>query len=134
MVSKQSILGYKRTKPLESINVPEWGGKVYIRVMSSNERDAYEAETVQVNGKNVTLNRQGARARLLVKVVCDESGHRLFEDRDAKMLGEQPADLIEPVVEFASRVNKLSKEDIDDLAKNSDTAPNADSGTNSPAI
>lgn len=126
--TKDSILAYRAK--LTPVEVPEWGGTVYVRVMSGAERDAFEDETFKINGKNVELNRKNARARLLVRCITDEGGERLFNDNgDADRLGAQPADVLDRVYAVAAKSNGLSKADEDDLAKNSDSAPDNSSGT-----
>jgi hypothetical protein len=117
-ITKDSILSFKG-KPLTPVETPEWGGTVYLRVMRGSERDAFEAETYKLNGKSLELNRVNARARLLVKTLCDEQGNRLFTDADATQLGEQPADVLDRVYTVALRVNGFTSADVADLAKNS---------------
>jgi hypothetical protein len=115
--SKESIFAFKG-KPSHAVDVPEWGGTVYVRVMSGAERDGYEDETYRLNGKSVQLNRVNARARLLVRCLSDEEGKRLFSDADADTLGNQPADVIDKVYSVALRVNGFTEKDVEDLAKN----------------
>lgn len=117
MVSKETILQFK-SKPTQTVDVPEWGGVIHVRVMSGAERDAYEDETYTLNGKDVALNRRNARARLLVKCISDQDGNRLFTDSDAKTLGEQPADVLDKVYTVALKVNGFTKQDVEDLEKN----------------
>jgi hypothetical protein len=126
--TKESILAHRAK--LTPVDVPEWGGQLYVRVMSGAERDAFEDETFKLNGKDVEINRKNARARLLVRCIVDEGGERLFNDNgDATLLGEQPADVLDRVYAIASKANGLSKADEDDIAKNSDSAPDNSSGT-----
>jgi hypothetical protein len=77
----------------------------------------------------VELNRKNFRARLLVKCVTDDTGARIFTDDEAAKLGEQPADVLDRVFAVAQQVNGMTQKDVEDLAKNSDSAPNDASGT-----
>ncbi len=119
--TKESILSCKALGGL--IQVPEWGGEVYVRVMSGTERDAYEDETYRLNGRDVSLNRRNLRARLLVKCIADEAGNRVFSDAEADALGATPAPQLDRVYSFAAKLNGLSAKDEEDLAGNSDGAP-----------
>lgn len=122
--SKDSILNYKGKGP-EPVEVPEWGGTVYVRVMSGAERDAYEDETYHLNGKDLALNRKNARARLLVKCLSDDTGKRLFSDKEADQLGTQPANVLDKVYAVAIKSNGFTSQDVKDLEKNSESAPTA---------
>lgn len=116
-LSKEDILGTPCAK-VEKVLVPEWGGYVYIRVMKSAERDAFEAAALDRKGANKMAN---IRARLAAIVLCDESGKRLFADSDAVQLGEKFASALDRIFEAASKLNRLSKEDVDELEKNSES-------------
>ena len=72
--------------PKELVEVPEWGGEVYVRTMTGLERDSWEGSIVKmkprrVNGRNIQepeIIFANARAKLLAKVLCDENGKSLF--------------------------------------------------------
>lgn len=119
-ITKEQLLAFKGNGPT-AVDVPELGdgAKLYLRVMSGTERDAFEAESYRVNGKNVELNRQNFRARLLVRCLSDDQGKRMLADNDATALGQLPADLIDRLATIASRVNGMSAKDVEELAKNS---------------
>ena len=118
MLDKAQILAADDRK-LTSVPCAEWGGDVYIRCMSGEERDIYEGECYQLKGKNITFNRQNVRARLLVRCLCDESGKRLFADADAKELGQKSGRVLDRLFDVAQKTNGLTKADVDDLSKNS---------------
>lgn len=117
--TKEQILSAKDS-PLERADVPEWGegAQVFVRTMSGAERDAWEVEQFDINGKDVTVNRRNLRARLLVKCVVDESGKRIFEDGEADALGSRSSRVIDRIYAVAQRLNGLSKKDEDELVKN----------------
>jgi hypothetical protein len=116
---KEQILAANDRPAPEPVDVPEWGTKVFIRVMAGAERDAFETENFRMNGKSVEINRENTRARLLVRCLCDETGNRIFADSDAAQLGEKSAAVLDPLFDRAQRLNKLTKKDIDELTKNS---------------
>jgi len=117
-------------------SVPEWGAageKVYIRVMSGMERDAWEAEiyTQKQTGDDTAVF-QNVSARLAVRCVCDETGQRLFSDADAAELGSTHSVALKRVADASMRVNKLGKSDLDELTKNFKSESSASSGSGSP--
>lgn len=112
--------------PRESVDVPEWGGTVYVRTLTGTERDAFEA-SVMAPRKGARMNTANIRARLGVLCIVDENGERLFSDRDAIELGKKSAPALDRIFTAAQRLNGLSAEDIEELVKNSDSDPSEDS-------
>lgn len=99
---------------MEKVNVPEWGGEVYIRVMSVGERDAYENEWVQNRGKGV----ESFRSKFLARCLCDEKGERLFSDADIQLLEKKSAKVMCRLWDKAMAHNSLASSDVEELAKN----------------
>lgn len=105
-------------RPIEELEVPEWGGSVFIRTMSGDERDSFEADMVQNRSGDPSRDIRGFRAKLAAHVLCDESGSRLFTDAQIKELGAKSAAALDRVMMKAQSVNRMSNEDIEELAGN----------------
>lgn len=118
ILKRDAILATEDLKK-ELVKVPEWGGEVYVRCMTGTERDAFESEAYNVKGKNVEINKDNFRSRLLVRVLVDEKGERLFSDQDVSALGAKSAKTLDRLFTVAMKVNGLSKDDVEDLTKNS---------------
>lgn len=99
---------------LVQIEVPEWGGSVYCRVMACAERDAYENEWVQNKNKGV----ENFRSKFLAKCLCDEKGSRLFTDSEIDQLAKKSAKVIARLWDHAMKHNALTDKDVEELAKN----------------
>lgn len=124
-LSKAEILKADDTKVLK-VSVPEWGGHVYVKNMSGTERDSFEASVVSGtpgNNGSGQVNLRNIRARLACLTVCDSKGVRLFADSEMLKLGEKSGAALDRVFEAAQKVNKMSDEDVEDLAKNSEGGP-----------
>ena len=117
MLSKDQILSATDAK-IEKLEVPEWGGHVFIRTMSGAERDDFESETYIMKGKNVEVNRHNMRARLLVRALCDDSGKAIFTLKDVEALGRKSAKALDRCFSVAQRINGLGAEDVEELTKN----------------
>ena len=117
LLTKDAILQAQDSK-LEKLEVPEWGGHVFIKSMSGTERDNFEAETYVTKGKKVEFNRENFRARLLVRTLCDESGSPIFARKDIDALGAKSAKALDRCFSVSQRINGLSAEDVDELTKN----------------
>ena len=118
ILTRDSILNAEDLKK-ELVKVPEWDGEVYVRCMTGTERDAFEAEAYTIKGKNVEMNRENFRARLLVRVLVDDKNERLFADVDMAALGAKSAKTLDKLFAVAMRINGLSRDDVEDLTKNS---------------
>lgn len=111
---REQILAADDSKLLP-LDIPEWNCKVWIRTISGIERDSFEAMVAGNKGKMDLTN---VRARLAVLCVADESGKRLFEDKDAIALGSKSASALDAIFEAGMTHNKMHKADVDDLVKN----------------
>ena len=101
--------------PYEDVDVPEWGGAVRLRSLTGAERDAFETSIVQGNDRNM----RNIRARLVVLCIVDDEGNRVFKDNEAPALGKKSAKALDTLFAVAQKLNGLSNDDVDDLAKNS---------------
>lgn len=113
----------------EEVDVPEWGGSVLVRGLSGRERDAYEATIISQRGSDVKLNLANARAKLIVRAVIDDEGRPLFSEDDVQALAAKSAIAIERVYAVAQRLSGMSKDDLDELTKNSVSGRSAASGS-----
>jgi hypothetical protein len=114
---------------VELVDVPEWGGAVYVRTMTGAERDAFEATMVEKRGKDFEVNLRNLRAKLAAFTVVDEHGNRLFSEEDIQILAGKSAAALQRIFNVASRLSGVSAEDVQELAKNSAGAPSDASGS-----
>ncbi len=111
----------------ELVEIPEWGGSVWVYGMSGAERDRLEKSIVQTRGKEVQTNMENIRAKLAVICVRNENGKRLFNEADIHELGKKSASALDKIYDVAQRLSGLSKGDIDELTKNSESDQSEDS-------
>lgn len=116
-----------RKKILESddinlvpVPLPEWDIEegVFVKMLTGKERDGFEASLVVGKGKKAKTDMQNVRARLAVRCAVDENGERIFGDEDADMLGTKSAAALERLFSAARKHNKMTEEDIEELAGN----------------
>lgn len=110
VLSRADIIGADDLKTVR-IAVPEWGGDVFVRVMTGMERD--EFEDFLIKGKA-----RGARAELAARTLVDEQGQRLFTGDEIEVLGKKSAPALDRVFDAAQRLNGFSERDIKELEKN----------------
>ena len=106
----------------ELVDVPEWGGAVYVQALSGIERDAWEESIIEIrgSGKNTTTKAvlTNMRAKLCARCIVDEHGERLFSDVDVEALGKKSAGALDRVFAIAQKKSGLSEGDVDELVGN----------------
>jgi len=117
LLNREEIIASTDLKS-EKVEVPEWDGFVYVRCMTGTVKDNWENEVYSIKGKNVEINKENFRARLLVRVLCDENGNRIFTDSDMAILGGKSGQILDQLFTVALRINGLSHNDVDELTKN----------------
>jgi len=104
--------------PLVPVEVPEWGGAVWVKPMTAAGRDAFE---VAVSDDNGEIDRHNFRAKLVARCAVDpETGVRLFKDEDAKALGAKNALPLSRIFDAAARASGLTPDDLAAMEGNSD--------------
>ena len=116
VLSRKAILG-ANDLPSEKVNVPEWGGEVYVRSMNAMERELYEQSIAIGEGDDRKLDFGHLRTRLLLFTVTDDQGKRLFEEGDVEALASKSARAINRIAEVAQRLNGIGVEALDAAKK-----------------
>lgn len=98
---------------LKQVHVREWGGDVYVRVMSVGERDAYERMWI---GKRET-GVENFRTEYLARVLCDEKGKLLFSREQVASLADKSGAVMGRLFDEAIKHNSMSEADVEQLGK-----------------
>ena len=99
---------------LKEVEVLEWGGSVFLRVMTVGERDSYENDWMINKSKGV----ENFRSKFLQRVLCDEKGELLFTASEIDLLAKKSARVITRIWDAAMKHNALTDDDVEELAKN----------------
>lgn len=126
ILGREAILAANDIR-IERVAVPEWGGDVLVRGLTGAERDAFEATVTEIKGKKVAYHLENYRARFVALCIVDEGGKRIFNDADVAALGRRSARALERVLDKARELSGLSDEDMEELAKNSESGQSDDS-------
>jgi hypothetical protein len=118
-LNKEDILEADDTADLREVEVPEWGGSVYVGEMTAAERDRLEDDTYDLDerGQMSGLSMVGYRARVLALTLRDEDGERVFDYEDWRKIADKAAKPVDRVFEVATEINGLSEEDIEETVK-----------------
>jgi len=105
--------------PKKAVNVPAWGGEVFVRTMTAIEKDQFEeSNRNHEDDGSTTFNAVGYRARLIQKTVCDENGNLLFTEDDLPALQKKSGKAIDLVIKVSQELNAITDEDLKALEKN----------------
>lgn len=104
--------------PVEELEVPEWGGWVRVKTLTAAERDAFENDIVQRNGRDVRTNARNIRAKLVAATLVDDEGRSLFTLADVEALGQKSAKALDRVFAVASVLAGMREADVQELAEN----------------
>ncbi len=112
-LSKDDILA--TDLPRIEVQVPEWNGSVFVRQMTSTEKDAYETEMYQARKKQEGSELINLRARNLIRTISDENNTRVFEDSDVDALGEKSGLILDRLFDASEELNETTEEGITEL-------------------
>ena len=126
VLSRDDILAVDDIK-IESMDVPEWGGSVFVRGMTGAERDQFESSIISIDGDNQKVDMRDIRAKLCSKSICDEDGKKLFTPADIKELSKKSAVALQRVFKVAQRLSGITDDDVEELAEGLEDRPFVDS-------
>jgi hypothetical protein len=109
VLSAGEIFAAPREAPME-VAVPEWGGAVFVRMLTAGERDRFE--TMALDGKSKGRH---VRALLVCACACDFDGNRLFTDGDLPRISELDAAPVDRVFAAAMRLNRIGAAEVAEL-------------------
>lgn len=110
-LTRDQILSANTAPVITEVDVPEWGGKVAIRVLSGRQRERFE---------NAINNHSNLRALLVSLSVCDEKGSPIFSEADVNVLGEKSGKALKRVFDASIKHSAIGKESVEELEKNSE--------------
>ena len=111
--------------PLVTVEVPEWGGSVWVRMLSGLELETLETR-IDAQLKAGDAGQARALYALIVGTcLVDQNGQRLFDTEDSKQLASLAGPALKRIAQAASRLNGILESDVDSAKKNSSPTPAA---------
>lgn len=119
---------------LVPMDVPEWGGRIYLRKWTGKDRALFFSKSIRPEGDSAGIDWDTLFDNMVLAValsVCDEGGSRIFNTSEADMslLGSKNGDVIQRIYTEALKINGMGQDAVEDAAKNSTTIPNESSST-----
>lgn len=107
---------------VEEVQTPEWGGAVYVRELPGNELQALMDQPKGESDIAYTY-------RIAMSCICDENGHRVFEDCDHEELMAKGIAPLQRCIEAALDLNGMTEESQKALAGNSEATLSESAGS-----
>ena len=116
MLTREQILKAQELKT-KTVNVPEWGGEIILRQLSSLDRFSFLDELEKIketkDGRDKDLS---ASALFVVWTAVDKKGNRIFHDSDVDALTASNPQVIQRLVSHCGKLNGF--ESAEDAAGN----------------
>lgn len=119
---------------VRAVEVPEWGGRVWVRGLTGSERDLFENSILEGRGRNQSVNLKNFRAKLVVAATVkgEHSKERLFADPShVQRLGTKSARALQRVFDVAQELAGLNEKDVEQMTADLGKDQNGSSGSDS---
>lgn len=103
-------------RPVEQVDVPEWGGAVNVRALSGEQRGKIEQLAYDIQQDKASV--ADMYVQLALWSVVDGAGERLFDASDHDALAQKSGTALEKIGLRAMRISGLSADAIELEAKN----------------
>lgn len=109
---------------VERVEVPEWGGHVFVRTLSAEQKEKYIESIRKITGRgkkqNVEIILQKSSAKLAVETLCRADGTLLYPNGSMstiERLAAKSAKALSRVVDAAAKLNGLADDSEDEAGK-----------------
>ena len=125
-----------KTEDMEKryVEIPEWRGGVWVKTMTGEERDLFEVSLIEERGEDDVFNSKNIRAKLVAMTACDEKGKLIFRQDQVEALGKKNGAALQRIYIVSAKLNKISKEDVEELTESLKKNPFGDLPSNSANI
>ena len=111
-LTKEAILKADDLEKKEEY-IQEWGGSVFVRVMTIKERQALQAEISANKGSGLPDN---FMEKLVSICLCNDTGERLFDGPDdIVLLSRKSSNAITKVFAAAAELNGMTEQGLDKI-------------------
>jgi hypothetical protein len=102
-LTREEILAARVDRKPQRLEVPEWGGNVYIRVLSARDQmslsDSSKPEETPI--------------KVLLHSIVDEHGERILKDEDFEALAGEDFPIIMRIFASAAKLNGFSNKELE---------------------
>lgn len=136
-LTKEMLLEQRDELAIEKVELKDSKGTVrghvFVREMTAKEKNTWELSLTKTLPKignkqqETVMNLEDYRVKLAICTLCDEKGERLFDMKPnviSALSDKISASNMERIADTANRLNKITKEDQEELVKNLETDQN----------
>ena len=114
----------------EAVDIPEWGGSIYVRELTGAERSELFALWKQDESDEKQVQDSFAITVATVRLTaCAEDGKPLFNADDILRIRNLNAKVLDKIYKEAAKINGFGADGIKEAKKNSELMANGVSGT-----
>ena len=114
----------------EAVDIPEWGGSIYVRELTGAERSELFALWKQDESDEKQVQDSFAIIVATVRLTaCAEDGKPLFNADDILRIRNLNAKVLDKIYKEAAKINGFGADGIKEAKKNSELMANGVSGT-----
>lgn len=125
------LAAIRKARPIRVVDVPEWGGEVYVSGFSATDREWYLARVRAIGGD---ADRAASLAGdVLARMLVSESGDPIFDAKEAAMLGAMSPLTAGMLFKTVLELSGLAPNAVTDAEKNSASDPSSASSSPSPS-
>lgn len=114
LLNREAILAAQDLKTVDK-DVPEWGGVVRLRTMTSAARESLGESMAGADGK---VDTTAYREKMLAACIVGDDGELLFTHEDVAALSGKKADVIQRLFAEAEKLNGMSPGATEEAAGN----------------
>lgn len=112
---RNQLLNLAKKHETQTLELPQLGGKIYIKSMTIAERMNFEKRFADADGEIDALD---VTVQTVIASACNEDGEPLFTDDDADALKQLPSGVMLTIVQAANKINGLIKTAVEAAEKN----------------
>ena len=113
----------------EKVEIPEWGGYVYVTAVSAADWVSFQDETAKGKDEGGKADASLWMGRVLARTIVDEDSQRLFDDADAEELMKKPLTIINRLFRASDKLNDFTGRGLQNAEKNFEAGAGGDSPT-----
>lgn len=118
-LTREQILASRAERKPVPLEVPEWGGEVFVRVLSAKDQMEL-SEGIKPTEMPV---------KVIIHCLVDEAGEPIFADEDFETLAAEEFPIIMRIFAVVAKLNGLSTRELEEAVETFTSAPDESSSS-----
>lgn len=117
ILTKYEILA-AQDRPLVAMDVPEWGGTIFLKALSISRAMALRSKYMGLDGVPKPETGLSFVLDSIAACIVDESGQPLFSSDELEILGEKNPNVVNKVFQKIEEINGGGENSVEQAEKN----------------